>query len=453
MTKYQDRGSKANLDNHSNQMNLNNRKHREGLAIFRSFPYQSRNGTAAQHQVVLVSLDWLRPGDPPFGLGVASIAASLHYHGVDVRIVSDAVNRAKFSYGVFLARVLEAASEAGHGVLIGIGAFVWCEPEVQMLLKDLAPRFDVVLGGPQVSYMGGGMLEAMYPGARYFVRGQGEMAAVMLAMGCARNGSHGLHVAGESDLETRADFQLDALPSPHLDGTSPIGSFVRWETQRGCQFSCSFCQHKQPGNRLQNALMGEERLRQEIDAFHGAGTGKIAVLDPIFNADVGRTVDVLREIGKMHPKTHFSFQCRFELVTDAFLDAVEPLNTTLEFGLQTVHSDEARAVDRPNNIGKVQRVMGKLERRRIPYEVSLIYGLPFQTLESFQGSVDWCLERGVPRIRAWPLMLLRGTKIYGEREKWGYVESVGGRIPVVVESRWFTQEDHAKMSEIAAALT
>ena len=83
-----------------------------------------------------------------------------------------------------------------------------------MLLKDLVPRFDVVLGGPQISYTGKGLLESLYPGARYFVRGQGEMAAVMLAMGCIRNGLYGLHVAGEQDLETRTDFPLDVLPSP-----------------------------------------------------------------------------------------------------------------------------------------------------------------------------------------------------------------------------------------------
>ena len=65
--------------------------------------------------MVLVSLDWLRTGDPPFGLGTASIAASLRYHGIDVRIVSDAVNRTWFSYESFLARVLGAASEAGPG--------------------------------------------------------------------------------------------------------------------------------------------------------------------------------------------------------------------------------------------------------------------------------------------------------------------------------------------------
>ena len=402
--------------------------------------------------VVLVSLDWLRPGDPPFGLGAASIAASLRSCGVDVRIVSDAVNRTGFSADAFFADVMDAVSEAGSGALAGIGAFVWCEPEVQRLLRILSPKADVVLGGPQISYVNPGGLEPLYPGARYFVRGHGELAMVALATGSAENGLYGLHVAGDADRGSRADFPLDCLPSPHLDGTSPIGDFVRWETQRGCQFACSFCQHRQPGNRLRNMNLETDRLRREMAAFRDAGTSRIAVLDPIFNTDDRRAVGLLDSAKETGIRAHLSLQCRFELVTDAFLDAVEPLDATLEFGLQTVHDDEARAVGRPNHMDSVGRVIAKLNERRMQYEVSLIYGLPFQTVGRFQGSVDWCLERGVPKVRAWPLMLLRGTNIHAEREKWGYVESVGGRIPVVVESRWFSCGDHSRMADIASGL-
>ena len=402
--------------------------------------------------VVLVSLDWLRAGDPPFGLGCASIASSLRACGVRVGIVADAVNRPEFSPDAFLARVLKAVSEAGTRVLVGIGAFVWCEVEVQALLRALCPKADVVLGGPQVSYAGPG-LERLYPGARYFVRGYGELAMASLACGRAENGMHGLHVAGMDDLCTRADFPLDALPSPHLDGTSPIGSFVRWETQRGCQFDCAFCQHRQPGARLLNENLPMGRLRREMAAFADAGTGKIAVLDPIFNTNGGRAVELLGRMQESGIGARLSLQCRFELVTDSFLDAVEPLDATLEFGLQTVHDDEARAIGRPNSMGSVERVIAKLNRRQIPYEVSLIYGLPFQTVERFQDSVDWCLERGVPRVRAWPLMLLRGTPIHEQREKWGYVESVGERIPIVVESRWFSRSEHSRMADIASGLS
>ena len=416
-------------------------------------PWSGPPREALPRPVVLVSLDWLRPGDPPFGLGSASIASSLRACGGDVRIVADAVNRPGFSVGAFLYRVSEAVSEAGTQVLVGIGAFVWCEPEVQVLLRALCPEADVVLGGSQVSYAGPGRLEQLYPGARYFVRGNGEFAMVSLAAGHAENGMHGLHVAGMADLCTKADFPLDALPSPHLDGTSPIGGFVRWETQRGCQFACTFCQHKQPGRRLLNANMAMGRLRREVIAFRDAGTDKIAVLDPIFNTDDGRAVDLLGCMKETGIGAHISFQCRFELVTDDFLDAVEPLDATLEFGLQTVHGDEARAVGRPNHMDSVERVIAKLNKRRTPYEVSLIYGLPFQTVKSFQDSVDWCLERGVPKVRAWPLMLLRGTAIHAEREKWGYVESAGERIPIVVESRWFSRSEHSRMADIASGLS
>ena len=276
---------------------------------------------------------------------------------------------------------------------------------------------------------------------------------VSLAVGHAENGLHELHAAGMDDLYTKADFPLDALPSPHLDGTSPIGGFVRWETQRGCQFACTFCQHKQPGRRLLNANMAMGRLRREVIAFRDAGTDKIAVLDPIFNTGGGRAVDLLGYMKETNIGAHLSFQCRFELVTDDFLDAVEPLGATLEFGLQTVHGDEARAVGRPNHMDSVERVIAKLNKRRTPYEVSLIYGLPFQTVKRFQDSVDWCLERGVPKVRAWPLMLLRGTAIHAEREKWGYVESVGERIPIVVESRWFSRSEHSRMADIASGLS
>ena len=407
---------------------------------------------ALSRPVVLVSLDWLRAGDPPFGLGCASIASSLRACGIPVRIVADAVNRVGFSTGVFLDRVTEAVFEVGTRALVGISAFVWCEPEVQALLRVLCPKADVVLGGPQVSYAGPG-LEWLYPGTRYFVRGNGEFAMVSLACGRAENGMHGLHIAGMADLCAKADFPLDALPSPHLDGTSPIGGFVRWETQRGCQFACTFCQHKQPGRRLLNANMAMGRLRREVAAFRDAGTDKIAVLDPIFNTGGGRAVDLLGCMKETGIGAHLSFQCRFELVTDSFLDAVESLDATLEFGLQTVHDDEARAVGRPNHMDAVERVIAKLNKRRTPYEVSLIYGLPFQTVKRFQDSVDWCLERGVPRVRAWPLMLLRGTPIHEQREKWGYVESVGERIPIVVGSRWFSRSEHSRMADIASGLS
>lgn len=406
---------------------------------------------SACRPAVLVSMDWLRPGDPPFGLGAASIASALRRAGACVRVVSDAVNRPGFSNNAFFAEVREAIGRTGPDALVGISAFVWCEQEVQELLPALDSKADVVLGGPQVSYAGPGELESMYPGVRYFVRGPGEAAMVSLATGGAENGRLGLHVSGQPDRLNHADFPMARLPSPHLDGTAQIGSFVRWETQRGCTFSCSFCQHPGASARLSRAQMAMDRLRRELAAFRDAGAERVNALDPIFNTDADRAVLLLDEFRRTGPGARLSLQCRFEMVDKAFLDAAGRVDAVLEFGLQTTHDDEARAVGRPNNLSKVEAVMTGLNDRQIPYEVSLIYGLPLQTPDRFQASVDWLLQRGAPKIRAWPLMLLRGTALYHQRNHWGYVES-DDRIPIAVESNSFSRDDHDEMGRIAEGL-
>lgn len=402
--------------------------------------------------VILVSLDWIRPGDPRTGLGTASIASALKSVGIDCLVVSDAVNREGFDLASFEQKIQRGIDDMGATTLVGVGAYVWAENEVKHLLSKLRRRVEVAVGGPQVSYTGAGELEEFYPGVEYFVRGHGEAAMTSLGLGTAENGSYGIHIAGREDLCHRADFSLADLPSPHLDGTLPIGSFVRWETQRGCPYGCSFCQHKEAGRSLKHHCFSMDRLVEEVRRFRVAGVKRIAVLDPIFNTQRGRAVDLLRMIQDNGLSAALSLQCRFELVDDAFLEACEGLDVTLEFGLQTTNSEEGKAVGRRNNVDKAEEVIRKLHDREISFEVSLIYGLPLQTLESFEESVRWCLERDIPRVRAWPLMLLRGTPLYQQREKWSYVESATERIPHVIASNSFSREEFVRMTEIATSL-
>lgn len=65
-----------------------------------------------------------------------------------------------------------------------------------------------------------------------------------------------------------------------------------------------------------------------------------------------------------------TLQCRAEIVKDEFLDAVEKQNAAggnvvLEFGLQTIHRNEQRCIDRPNNRKRVDRVLHDCKRRGI----------------------------------------------------------------------------------------
>ena len=403
--------------------------------------------------VVLAHLDWQRPGDPRTGLGVASIAAQLGVCDVPTKSVCGAVNRPDFDAREWVDRAIDATLSVGPDAILGVSAYVWSEPEVQYLLREAHTRTPatIVVGGPQVSYVGPGALEGLYPGADAFVRGQGELALAALATGEDPTGL-GVHFAGQVHLGQRADAPLDGLASPFLDYDLALGESVRWETQRGCPFACSFCQHREPGQRLRNRRLAVDRLRAEAEAFAAAGFQRISVLDPIFHANSRRATAILRMLREVGVTARLSLQCRFELLTPEFLDAVADLDVELEFGLQTAVEAESVVIGRRNRMEVVDARISDLRERDIPFEVSLIYGLPLQTLGSFRYSVGWCLDRGVPSVRAWPLMLLRGTPLHAEKSRWGYVETAGDRIPVVIASNSFTPDDHAEMARIATEL-
>lgn len=408
-----------------------------------------------KRRVVLVDLYWTRDKDPRIPLGHGSLLAALQvgFTG-EVRSVVIAVNRGNHSPESVVTMILEHMEHLPHDrVDVAIGAYVWAESLLQRVLPLLRARFKgrIILGGPQISYAGEG-LERTYPDADVFVRGYGEQALCALAADSGRPPIPGVHYAGSNDEVTQARVDLETLPSPLLTGLVPLlgRGFVRWESQRGCPFRCSFCQHREPGAQLRRRELADSRVMQEIDLLCAYEVAEIAVLDPIFNASPKGT-EILERFATNGFKGRLSLQCRAEYIDERFLDAASQLDVKLEFGLQTIHDDEGRAVDRRNGMAKVETALKAVRERNLDHEVSLIFGLPMQTLLSFIETVRWCLERRVPIIKAFPLMLLRGTKLDRQRAQWRLVED-GDDMPCVVESNTFTRQDWQAMGRISEAL-
>ena len=89
----------------------------------------------------------------------------------------------------------------------------------------------------------------------------------------------------------------------------------------------------------------------------------------------------------------------------------------LEFGLQTIHKNEMKMINRMNNLKRVEEVVVNCRNSNVTYEISIIYGLPNQTLDSFRKTVDYCKEKLDPDIlHAFPLMLLRGTELFDKKD-------------------------------------
>lgn len=417
--------------------------------------------------LILVALDWTRPKDPPLSLGHASILTDLRKHNLNVTEKSWSVNSPSFSPQKVVDFAMNNVRD--NKTDFALGAFVWNEEHTQNILNGLKKASfpgRVILGGPQISYLKEG-LEKFYPQADVFIRGYAEEALKKLMTSSINNSViRGVHYAGQPDLGLSALGNLEDLSSPFLTGIIRPQPFIRWETQRGCPFRCAFCQHRESDTFAKRRAFLESRIIEEARWItQHPMIQDVAVLDPIFNSGPYylRILDQLIE-GRYSGK--ISFQARLEMVNSEFLEKITQLNTTaqtvLEFGLQTIHSEEQKIIDRPNNMRRVRKTLEELHQRRIHTEVSLIFGLPNQTLSSFKESISFCRDLNVPVIRAFPLMLLRGTPLYYQKEQLRLIESteiaypsddrLQEGLPHVVSSPSFTYLEWQEMAKIAQSL-
>ena len=405
--------------------------------------------------ILLIEFPWGRDKDPRVPLGHASILAMLRaMPEIQCKSFVKPINAPDFQLDDVKKEILSKLSKLGENTDIAIGVYVWCEDVIKSILTSLrSNNFGgrIILGGPQISYSESG-LESFYPEADIFVRGYGEFALAELLTKSGKISHTGVHFAGDYDLELQTVVDLDLCPSPWLEGVINLENqpFVRWETQRGCQFNCGFCQHKEAGARLPKHKFHFGRIEKEIDLFCKNNVEDIAVLDPIFNSGK-QAVEILKQFHKREFKGRLSLQCRAEMITDEFIHYASILNVRLEFGLQTIHQTEGAAVNRKNNMKKVQENIIKVRDAGIGHEVSVIYGLPEQTLTSFIKTIEWCLFMKIPVIKAFPLMLLRGTHTEKNKQNWSLVESEDS-MPVVIKSDTFSHEDWLEMSKISQSL-
>jgi len=426
--------------------------------------------------LLLYALDHPKPKDPPWSLATASIVAHLRSAGVCVRPTTLGVNQANLSSAHELVQAIvsdvELHDDDGQ-CDVALGAYVWNDGLVRRAtqqLKQAGFRGRIIAGGPQVTYAKPGELEGYFPHVDVFVRGHAEDALLHVMAPSLRGleGADGVHVARGVDIGRIAKANLADLASPLLTGVLPASSrFIRWETQRGCPFKCTFCQHRAkehaPTRFSHHRVLAEAEFIATSEFIRD-----VHVVDPTFNSGGPMHLSVLKVLAQCGFRGRIALQTRAEMIDDAFLHAVCGINASglvvLECGLQTAVANEFKAINRPNNLRRFATNVRKAMDLGIEVDVSLIFGLPGQTVASFEQSIQFCRDLRIPAVVAFPLMLTRGTELDDAKEALGLVTAQepahngiarlqGDSIVHVVSSPSFSYEDWKRMAAIAAGLS
>lgn len=407
-------------------------------------------------RLILVGLDWARKKDPPISLAIANIAAACEPI-IKPHIITEGVNHEEFDIERLSRRIAKSSfSDSGVDTVVGISGYVWAEEHLRVLpslVKAQLPDSLVVMGGPQVTYAPRDLdLADVYPKVDRFISGHGEVKMRQILQ----------------PKRLILSSKLEDMPSPFLTGWLPPQRFIRWETQRGCPFTCSFCQHRDVASSRVPFNQGRVHAEAQWICNHNDIIRDVAVVDPTFNSG-NNYMGVLDVLSKRGFSGKISLQCRLEMLNDEFIGAVRSIkdHVVLEFGIQSIHRNEQYLVDRPTNMNRVKHWLDKLNKAGINYELSFIYGLPGSTLESFRSNVCFAEATianasGYAVARFFPLMLLRGTPLWSQRQKYSLRTSkdlgvdisfrVKSDIPHVIESSSFSQEEWFQMNEEAECL-
>lgn len=402
--------------------------------------------------IVFITFDIPRSDYPSMSYSIASILATLRinevnctHYPIDIKqALQDGVSNEHLAQ-IVKGKVLPVLKYFMSFRYIAISLTRWStqiSKQVIGLFSDYEGK--IILGGYEVTASDAQKLITEFPTVSYFIKGYAERSLLKLL-------KNQYPITQKIIQETISEVDM---ASPYLTGI--IDTFSRklyWETKRGCRFSCGFCEW---GNAEKILFeFNHDRLKQEIDLISSSCVEELNILDATFN--FGRKyIGILRYILE-NTKLKVTFQARFEMLfgrkATEFLDLVVLYSDRIhmEFGLQTIDENEMEVIGRKNKMPIIGDALTLLNNRKVDYEVSIIYAIPGQTIETFIDTIEYLRINNCSKICAYPLQIPRNSKLEKERLKYCIVESTDKYdVSSVRSSISFSKENRSDMDAIAA---
>lgn len=209
----------------------------------------------------------------------------------------------------------------------------------------------------------------------------------------------------------QVEFSADCV-SPYLDGTLDVTKYggALWELARGCPFKCSYCYESKGANKVTAFPM--ERIQQELELFRKKNIAQVFVLDPTYNANKKRAVELINLIAKKTPDTFYYFEARAEFIDRELAHAFTKIPCALQIGLQSAEEKVLQSVHRPFNKKQFIKNIGFLNQEGVIFGLDLIYGLPFETFKTFCQGIDFAISVYPNNLEIFCLSVLPGTELF-----------------------------------------
>jgi len=205
------------------------------------------------------------------------------------------------------------------------------------------------------------------------------------------------------------------------------------ESYRGCPFSCSYCLWGVADKKID--YHSSDRMIYEFNNLVEIGARQFNLADAGFGLKKVRDLEFLKnvlEIGKINADINLSGYFFWQTLNDDFLDVLEELvgrkiMGQLDVGIQTFNKEAAKVMYRPTNYVRFEDTVHRIKKRRIPFQMDLILGLPGDDLNGYLHSVQNVMKLRPNKFQTFPLSILPGSNFDKRREELGIKTLRGSR--------------------------
>jgi radical SAM superfamily enzyme YgiQ (UPF0313 family) len=288
--------------------------------------------------------------------------------------------------------------------------------EIARKLKGEAPETVIVFGGPHVPDRVEEFLRK-YPFIDLACHGEGEQPALAILESClSRNWEQVPNISflaedGRLVQNPKAprmkDLSLD--PSPYLEGVfaplmeaNPEEHWIAlWETNRGCPFSCTFCDW---GSAIQSKVYSFdlERVCNEVAWFAEHRIEFVFCCDANFGI-LPRDLDIVDYVAKTKSRYGYPHALSVQNTKNATERAYKVqkiladagLNKGVAISLQSTDENTLQSIKRANiSLETYQELQRRFARDGVETYTDMILALPGETYESFANGVSTIIENG-----------------------------------------------------------
>lgn len=329
--------------------------------------------------------------------------------------------------------------------ILGLTCYIWNQEindRIAKRFKEINPNGIVVYGGPQIPENNKDSqefcIERPYSDLHFVGPAEENFKQFLLNIDKPFNTHEGTVGIGWNNVNVdRKLYKVEWTPTPYTDGTlthlfemDGDNVVIPMETNRGCPYSCAFCDW---GSVIRSKItkFDKDEIKKVIEYAFKGNISRIEFIDAnygIFKEDLEYIRELVVKKYEYNKDMKVTF-CGLAKNGSRFLPEImstiqkefEENNNTMKLSIQT-HTEEALKVAERSNIRNEKMIEIYNEVKKQGYEINseLIIGMPGETSETWLDVLQKDIDNGCYFNRAYPLTVMPNTTYYSQefREKY-----------------------------------